>query len=584
MKFIISALALVATVSTSAAGEEPAVFAADIFSKAIAATGGWEAYARLREVELTRTIASGDSGAIPMQFRQLVTLPAVLEVSSKTDDAFVASSIDGWEAHQGPTTDQAAAPADASTATALRSYLWREWWYLFARYRWHGLGETFVEALQPVWENGQELQVLSVEPRDATRFRLYIDAETGLPVKREFQDGDAEITDRFDDFRAVGGLKLPFHVTSWRNGVQTEDIRYLDYRLHFAELGDDPLAARIDAIVTASMREKHIPGLTLVVLKNGDTFYQRAYGDENVELNLPARMETVYPLASVSKMFAAIAAMQLVESGRLRLEAAISEYLPNIPTAYANVTVSNLLEHTHGIADPEGARDRPAAQDPGIALAESANPKTFDDLLADALSAAPSFEPSERFRYSVFGYHILQNIIERVSGANYESFVMEHILAPAGMSTARFGGSERIVPGRHPVDYRWRDGRLIYNALVYPEAGYASAGLNASALDMAKLFAALRDNRLISAAAKQRMWRESRLIDGTPTNYALGWGSYRRWRDGRWVVGHSGGGSSWVRHFPELDLTVIALSNLNGARADGLAHDIADAVIQLSGK
>ena len=97
---------------------------------------------------------------------------------------------------------------------------------------------------------------------------------------------------------------------------------------------------------------------------------------------------------------------------------------------------------------------------------------------------------------------------------------------------------------------------------------------------MARFYGAMARGDLLTSEGRAELWREGMLADGSQTYYGLGWGTYHRWRDGRWSVGHSGGGSSWTRYFPDEDLIIIALSNMNGAREDGLVHDIATAVFQ----
>jgi CubicO group peptidase (beta-lactamase class C family) len=91
---------------------------------------------------------------------------------------------------------------------------------------------------------------------------------------------------------------------------------------------------------------------------------------------------------------------------------------------------------------------------------------------------------------------------------------------------------------------------------------------------MAKVFAALSGDAFIDSDAKKSLWRTDDLANGKASFYGLGWSSYVTSQD-RWVVGHEGGGASWVIYYPDQDLAVIALSNMSGARADILPYEIA---------
>ena len=88
------------------------------------------------------------------------------------------------------------------------------------------------------------------------------------------------------------------------------------------------------------------------------------------------------------------------------------------------------------------------------------------------------------------------------------------------------------------------------------------------------LLIALSDNDFISSGSKLELWSNPTLANGRPANYGLGWFSYTTSQN-RWVVGHEGGGASWVIYYPDLELAVIALSNMSGARADSLPYEIA---------
>src|SRR5690349_5201628 len=110
-----------------------------------------------------------------------------------------------------------------------------------------------------------------------------------------------------------------------------------------------PSSEDIDAYVERLMARRHVPGASVAVVKDGKLVLSRGYGLANVELGVPATEDTVYQLASVTKTFTATAIMMLVQDGKLSLDDKITERLPDLPSAWAGVTVRHLLNHTSGI-------------------------------------------------------------------------------------------------------------------------------------------------------------------------------------------------------------------------------------------
>src|SRR5262249_50891666 len=103
--------------------------------------------------------------------------------------------------------------------------------------------------------------------------------------------------------------------------------------------------------VKAEMQRQHIPGLSLLVVKDGKIIRAEGFGLANVELQVPAKAETIYESGSVGKQFAATAVMMLVEEGKIRLEDPLTKYFPDAPATWKEVTVRQLLSHTAGFGD-----------------------------------------------------------------------------------------------------------------------------------------------------------------------------------------------------------------------------------------
>jgi D-alanyl-D-alanine carboxypeptidase len=141
----------------------------------------------------------------------------------------------------------------------------------------------------------------------------------------------------------------------------------------------------------------------VAVVRHGRLLLCRGYGLANVEWSVPAAADTIYPIASVTKTFTAAAIMLLVESGQLALDDRISDYLPDCPPTWREITVRHLLTHTSGI--PDDLEDMP--QTPPA------------EHLGKVASMPLDFAPGQDWRYSNTGYVLLARIIEQTSGQSF---------------------------------------------------------------------------------------------------------------------------------------------------------------------
>jgi CubicO group peptidase (beta-lactamase class C family) len=157
-------------------------------------------------------------------------------------------------------------------------------------------------------------------------------------------------------------------------------------------------------------------------------------------------------------------------------------------------------------------------------------------------------------------------IVEHVAGKPFPAFLEDRFFRPLGMTSAVFGDSRVVVPNRRQVAYTRQYGPLQSWIRPYSTTDYPGAGLNVSAADLAKYFAALQTGHLFRPLTLKRLWTRPVLASGAEAEYALGWTVEAV--QGRTVVGHEGGGCAWVSHVPVDGLTVVVLSNLAGSRAN----------------
>jgi CubicO group peptidase (beta-lactamase class C family) len=323
-----------------------------------------------------------------------------------------------------------------------------------------------------------------------------------------------------------------------------------------------------------------IPGLSVVVVRDGAIIHSRGYGAASLEFDLPSTPDSVYQLASVTKVFAAVATMRLVDRGKVDLEAPVTALLPGAPAAWAQVRVHHLLDHTSGLPAHAGANPRyleeleKRKRRDAFADADALDYFTPQERLQYLAELPLAFEPGTQHAYNQTGFILLGMLIERLGGSPFPALVAQEIFRPLGMATACFGDSRVVVRGRPAGAYSRQHGNQLQNWLwPYAPSDYPAAGLNASAVDVAKFFQALDGDSLLSQQSRTRMWQPAALRDGQVVRYGLGWSVYEL--SGMRAVGHEGGGCCWVVHMPSQRLSVIALSNLAGARADETADEIA---------
>ncbi|KFI09018.1 hypothetical protein JN27_00745 [Massilia sp. BSC265] len=324
--------------------------------------------------------------------------------------------------------------------------------------------------------------------------------------------------------------------------------------------------ARADAIddaIERMMQSRQVPGLAVVVVKDGKIVREKGYGVANVELGVPVTPDTVFQVASTGKTFTAALVLLLEKDGKLKLDDPVSRYLDNTPPAWAGITIRHLLTHTSGLGDPYTKIDL-------------RKDYTDEELIALEASMPLLFSPGERFAYSNAGYHLLGFIAKRVGGKFFGDQLEERIFAPLGMKTAGVISESDIVPGR-AAGYERIDGRLQNQRWVAPSLNRTADGtIQLSARDLARWSMALDGDTILDARAREASWTPARLNDGSSGPYGLGW--YVGTRNGHRVVQHGGawqGFKASLERYPDDRLTVVVLANSAAARQGKIAELIA---------
>jgi CubicO group peptidase (beta-lactamase class C family) len=331
----------------------------------------------------------------------------------------------------------------------------------------------------------------------------------------------------------------------------------------------------LDEIIHEYLQSSGVPGLNVSVIKGDEVIHEAAYGLANVELQVPVSQETVYQIASTTKVFTGVAIMMLVERGELTLDDLVTGIVPGLPESWNDVTVYHILTHTSGLPD--------ALDDRGRAIAES--PEQLFEMLANV---PPKFRPGDDWSYIQTGFVLAGEIIRIRTGLSFDEFCKVHIFRPLGMNSTVFGDVHHLVPNRASYYTKNESDALVpHVGGIYPPLTWTGAGVNTSAGDFARFDIALRRGRLLKPETVAIMHSPVRLNNGTvfrhrsgTTGYGCGWAHIDY--PGHAAVGMEGGLTNAYYRFVEDDLAIIILTNFVGHEPPSLllekiaSHFIAD--------
>lgn len=325
--------------------------------------------------------------------------------------------------------------------------------------------------------------------------------------------------------------------------------------------GRDPGAAALSYVKT-EMEERQIPGLQLVVIRDGKVVLSKALGTASLQHGERVSERSLFSINSATKSFTGVAIMQLAEMGKLDLAAPVSRYLPGLPAAWQGVTLTQLLNHSSGLPDIiDQSTSRMIV--PGDAAAWA------------AVQALPvQFAPGERFSYNQTNYLLLGRIIDQLSGRPFADFIRQRQFDAVGMPHTRFGDSRDVIVGKAD-SYRLGSGTVRYvNAIEeFPLPLRTGAGIITSAGELARWLIALQQGKLLTQASLDAMWTPSTMAGGKPARWTQGWPSMRG-GDHRTVAGIGGGRSAFFV-YPDDKLAVIILSNLAGGAPENMIDAVA---------
>ncbi|MCF8475298.1 MAG: beta-lactamase family protein [Emcibacter sp.] len=328
----------------------------------------------------------------------------------------------------------------------------------------------------------------------------------------------------------------------------------------------------LDNIIGEVLDKEHIPSISINILKKGRPLYAKAFGLADVELDVPATLNSVYAIGSLTKSFTCLAINQLTSHGRISFEDTLDKFLPDYPTRAKDIKVRHLLHHTSGIKNyihlPEIRRN-----------AEKFH--SHDDMLAWFQELPLDFEPGSQWRYSNSGTYLLGLIIEKASGEKYQDYIKNHILIPFGLENTYSGEDSRIIKGRSK-GYSVVNG-VVNNARRYSSTiAFASGDLLSTSADIATYMTKLYHDYAHSKSLIGGVFEVGQLEDGQNINYTNGC-LFSEATHGRVKYYHMGqifGYSSILSYYPEDEITISILTNSGSVKILDLEHRLAEKILE----
>jgi CubicO group peptidase (beta-lactamase class C family) len=322
----------------------------------------------------------------------------------------------------------------------------------------------------------------------------------------------------------------------------------------------DKYAAKLRAFedfVRQQMEKNKIPGLTIGFVKD-DYIWIKGFGYADLENKVPAQADSAYRYASVQKSMTAVAILQLVEQGKVNLDAEIQTYVPYFPKKKYPITVRQLLYHLGGIPhyvnrDFEQHIKEHKTTREAIAIFENF------DLVA---------EPGTKFSYSSYGYNLLGAVIEGASKQSYADYMREHIWQPLGMKDTRMDDPLALIPNR-VRGYQLINGELKNSEFIDVSSRFAAGGTRGTVVDLLRFIKGLNDGKILSPKTVDLMYAPTRTRDGNisgfpkTAGYAMGWNLVPQ-SDGLVVINDGGQQETrtFILNFPAKKFALAVAQNL----------------------
>src|SRR5262245_13946395 len=349
----------------------------------------------------------------------------------------------------------------------------------------------------------------------------------------------------------------------------------------WAQDSQDRFKTDLQPVIEKVMEQRSLPGFAIAIVQNQKIVYAAGFGLKNLEKkNEPVTPQSLFHMASITKPFVATSVMQLVEKGKVDLDATVVKYLPYFrlnDERYATITVRQMLSHVSGMPDVEDYEwDKPQYDDGALE-------RYVRSLNNQKLIAAPGV----RFRYSNMAYEVLGDLIAKVSGMSFEDYVRKHILEPLGMKSSTLlvkQAAPALLTSPHVMDNSYQT--VVSKVFPYNRMHSPSSTLYSNVLDMSRWAMAnlnrgeLDGKRVLKDTTYDIMWKPA---GEKWQQIGISWflGKYREHR----TISHSGGDTGFVSNLvmiPDQSIAVVMMSNYDRAALRPLTNAALDVALSLN--
>lgn len=337
------------------------------------------------------------------------------------------------------------------------------------------------------------------------------------------------------------------------------------------------VAAALEQFIEHEMRDKQLPALSIALVDDQQIVWVRGFGFADPERKVPATAETVYRIGSVSKLFTDIGVMQLVESGKLDLDAPITKYLldfqPKNPFGKP-ITLRQLMSHRAGLLrePPVGHYFDPTEP----SLADTVHSLNGEDLV---------YAPESRIKYSNAGIATVGYVLERMANQPFAKYLKQAVLKPMGLKASAFEPEPGLVRNLAKA-YMWTyDGR-VFAAPTFQLGESPAGSMYSTVTDLARFLAVLfagghgPDGTALKPESLEEMWRPQFAKPGEKRGFGIGFRLSEL--EGHRLVGHGGaiyGFATELEALPDEKLGAIAVITMDSA--NGLVTHIANEALRL---
>ena len=325
------------------------------------------------------------------------------------------------------------------------------------------------------------------------------------------------------------------------------------------------VAHRLESLIRQEMADKDLPAFSIALVDGNQVVWAEGFGYQDPEHKVPATAHTVYRVGSVSKLFTDIGIMQMVEAGKINLDAPVSQYIPDFrpQNPFTNpITLRELMSHRSGLL-----------REPPVGNYFDPTEPTLEATVRSMNSTELVYDPGTHLKYSNAGIAVVGYTLQELNHQSFLKYLKQAVLAPLGMHESSFAPEPDLTRNLAKA-YMW-----TYDGLKFPaptfELGLAPAGcMYSTVTDLAQFLMVLFDGgrgpkaQILQRETLEQMWTPQFAKPGQKRGYGLGFAVSEL--DGHRVIGHGGaiyGFATEVVGLPEDKLGVVTVTTMDAANA-----------------